>query len=165
MRMRSALFAAALAVGGATGAHATEIEVFNGAWGGKGTLILHGDITQCSSIEFYFTVTADTFVFNGGQRTCDKHEDKFKPEQMTYRDGVFYFGDHAVGTFRNGVIEMRFRMPDGNTFRNWRMSMRREGDNLVYEDSRTMEGETKPMISFAGMLKVAGPAQTVTKTP
>ena len=123
-----------------------------------------GDITQCGSVDLYFTAQGDTFFFRGGQRTCDKHEEKFGPVRMTYRDGVLYFGEQAVGSYKDGLMQVRYRMPDGNTFRNWRMSMRREGDSLVYEESRTMEGETTPMISFSGMLKAAEPTRAA-KTP
>jgi hypothetical protein len=163
MRLKSALLALLLVAPGLqAGPALADPNVFEGAWAGKGTLILRGDITQCSSVEFYFSVTADTFTFNGGQRTCDKQENTFKPEIMTFRDGVLYYRGEVAGTSRDDLMEAHFQMP-GNT--TWRMSMRREGDNLVYEDSLSVAGETTPMISFAAMLKRASPPQTVTKAP
>ena len=55
---------------------------------------------------------------------------------------------------KGNVLEARFSMPEGNgRIRHWRMSLRREGDTIVYEESRTLDDNTTPLISFAGLLK------------
>ncbi len=129
-------------------------DMFSGTWQGKGTYILRGDMTQCSLFKLVFNTTAETIEFTSGERVCEKHSENFYKVQMTYKDGGIYFQGQQVGTYDGNKIEVHYSMPDGNSHRNWRMSMRREGDNLVYEESRTMDGETTPMISFAGLLMV-----------
>jgi hypothetical protein len=71
---------------------------------------------------------------------------------MTYKEGNVFFNNMKVGTYTENQMDVFFRAPDGNTFRNWRMTMRRDGNTMLYEESRTMDGETTPMISFAGLM-------------
>ncbi len=134
-------------------AHATP-EVFKGSWQGKGTYIFNGDLTQCASVGLIFDATLNTFRFVGGNRTCDKHQEQFFPVSMTFRDGLIYFNGQKVGSYTSNTLEAQYRMPEGNSFRNWRMFMRREGNHLMYEESRTMEGEKTPLISFSGLLVI-----------
>lgn len=127
-------------------------DTFEGVWNGKGTYILDGDMTQCSVVKLIFSGTKSTFTFVGGKRVCDKHSEDFYTVKMDYKDGKLFFNGNESGTYDGNVLTAHYRAPDGNSFRNWRMSMRREGDHLMYEESRTMDGETTPLISFAGVL-------------
>ncbi len=126
--------------------------VFSGTWNGKGTYVLNGEISQCSEFQLVFSSTADTFTFVRGHRVCDHHSEKFYKVDMTYRDGKLFFYGTEVGSYDGNTLQASYRAPDGNTYRNWRMFMRREGSNLMYEESRIMDGEADPLISFAGML-------------
>lgn len=127
-------------------------EIFKGKWQGQGTYILSGDMTKCANVELQFGATTNQFQFIGGQRNCDKHDEQFYPAYMSYKNGEIFFNGLKVGTYTSSTMEVRYRMADGKTFRNWRMFMRREGNHLMYEESRTMDGETTPLISFAGLL-------------
>lgn len=127
-------------------------ETFSGTWSGKGTYILHGDMTQCSQFQLVFSATDSSFTFVSGNRSCEKHEEVFYKVTMTYKNGGLFFGDQRVGSYDGNYLQTAFSMPDGNSTRHWRMSMRRQGDHLIYEESRTMDGEVTPMISFAGLL-------------
>jgi hypothetical protein len=127
-------------------------EIFAGKWNGKGTYIFKGELTQCQEFKLVFGAQADSFKFVSGLRNCDKHQEQFYPVEMKFKGGKLYWNGRVVGSYDTNVLEARYRMPDGGTFRNWRMSMRREGKNLMYEESRTMEGETTPLISFSGLL-------------
>jgi hypothetical protein len=136
-------------------AHASLNEVgFAGNWSGKGTYIFEDVLSQCSVMEMQFYADEAQFVFVGGQRVCENHEEQFYQVAMTYREGVLYFGEQAVGTYSDNEINVSFTQPepDGDV-RHWRMSMRVEGDHLMYEESRTMNEETTPLISFAGMMQ------------
>lgn len=126
---------------------------FAGSWSGQGTYILDGQMTNCSRMFLQFSAQGDQFVFESGERVCEKHSEKFYRVAMTLKDGVIYFGTTPAGSYSGNHLEAHFRQPDGDTFRNWRMSMRREGDTLVYEESRTMDGKETPLISFAGLLQ------------
>ncbi len=132
-------------------------EIFRGKWNGKGTYIFQSDVTQCSTVELIFDATPSSFKFAGGERICDKHTERFYPVTMNFTNGGIYFGAQKIGSYTATTLEASYRMPDGNSFRNWRMFMRREGNHLMYEESRTMEGETTPLISFAGVLKLETP--------
>lgn len=125
---------------------------FLGSWQGKGTYIFKNDLTQCSLMKLVFTEVGDQFSFETGRRECDKHNEDFYKVNMTLKNGQVLFGTEVVGTYTNDFMTVAYRMPDGNSFRNWRMSMRRQGDHLMYEESRTMEGEKTPLISFSGLL-------------
>lgn len=127
-------------------------DIFNGVWQGKGTYVLRGTISQCSDFNLIFTTTEKTIEFTSGYRVCDNHSEKFYKVGMDFRDGKILFQNEVVGTYTDNKVDVHYTMPDGNSHRNWRMSMRREGNNLVYEESRTMDGENTPMISFAGVL-------------
>lgn len=127
-------------------------DIFDGTWKGKGTYILKGDMTECSEFELTFSTYNDIFTFESGHRVCEKHSETFYKVPMRFKDGILYFNGLKVGSYDGNRLEAHYRMPDGNSFRNWRMSMRREGQNMVYEESRTMEGETEPLISFAGLV-------------
>lgn len=126
-------------------------EVFDGTWSGKGTYILQGDLTQCSELGLTFSSTADTFTFASGHRVCDKHSEQFYAVTMQFKNGQLFFGGQVVGSYDGNKLDAYYSAPDGESIRHWRMSMRREGNHLMYEESRTMEGETTPMISFSGL--------------
>jgi hypothetical protein len=145
-RMTMLLFVLALSLKAYAGP-----ELFSGVWVGQGTYVLNGDITHCSGFDLKFVTSGDVFTFESGSRVCEKHTEKFYRVDMTFKDGLLYFGNQVVGSYDGNTLQAGYRAPDGNSFRNWRMFMRREGNNLMYEESRTMDGETTPMISFSGM--------------
>ncbi|NQZ01751.1 MAG: hypothetical protein HRT45_13905 [Bdellovibrionales bacterium] len=125
-----------------------------GNWSGKGTYILDGVLSQCSVMEMQYYADETQFVFVGGQRICDNHEEQFYQVALTYEDGKLYFGDQEVGTYGGGVINVGFTQPEPNgDIRHWRMTIRVQGDHLMYEESRRMNDETTPLISFAGMMQ------------
>lgn len=126
---------------------------FAGDWSGKGTYVLAGDIKQCSVMNLNFSATANTFRFGGGERVCEDHSEKFYEVEMTYENGMVFMGTFQVGTYDDNEMNVSFSAPDpaGGT-RHWRMSMRVEGNNLMYEERRIMNDETTPLISFAGIL-------------
>jgi len=146
--------AIALAVIGLTPSAWAGPEIFAGQWEGKGSYIYKGDITLCSTMEMTFSAGPNKFSFVSGRRVCEKHSEAFYPVNMTFRNGELLFNGQVVGKYDGNTLEAYYRMPDGTSYRNWRMSMRREGDHLMYEESRTMEGEDTPLISFAGTLKL-----------
>lgn len=125
---------------------------FIGTWSGKGTYIFDGELTQCSQMQMVFEADQATFTFDSGFRVCEKHSEEFYRVVMDYENGEFKVGDQVVGSYDGEVMKLAFRAPDGDTYRNWRMSMRRTGDHLMYEENRVMDGEETPLISFAGML-------------
>lgn len=126
---------------------------FAGDWLGKGTYILRGDLYQCSVVKFGFSATDTGFVFEYGGRECDKHKESFGRVEMTYKDGGLYYFGTKVGEYTDDKIEVSFSMPDDKgDMRHWRMSMRAEGNNLMYEERRILNDETTPMISFAGLM-------------
>lgn len=127
-------------------------EIFAGKFSGKGTYILDGDMTQCGGFEMVFSASKSTFTFVSGNRNCDKHSEQFYPVTMQYKNNLLYFNGKVVGGYDGSTLHAFYRMPDGNSFRNWRMFMRREGKHVMYEESRTMDGEVTPLISFAGLL-------------
>ena len=125
---------------------------FSGEWKGKGTYIYDGDLTQCSAFEMGFKATKTRFVFNEGFRNCDKHKEKFSKVTMRYKNGKLFYGGQEVGSYDGQTLEARYRMLDGSRYRVWRMFMRRQGDHLMYEESRRMEGDDTPLISFSGLM-------------
>lgn len=132
---------------------ASDPSTFEGQWKGKGTYILNGEITQCSLMQLGFETSNGRFSFLAGKRICEKHEEDFYRVDMAYQDGILYYNGKKVGEFDGNFLKAAFRAqePSGK-FRNWRMSMHRQGKHLMYEESRTMDGESTPMISFAGLL-------------
>ena len=136
-----------------TSAQANPAE-FAGHWLGQGTYIFDGDMTDCSKFELIFNAGNNRFTFASGHRVCGDLDEKYFPVTVDYRDGNIFFNGQKVGSYTDNTMEMGFRMPDGDSFRNWRMTMRRQGDHLMYEESRTMEGESTPLISFAGLLVI-----------
>ena len=126
---------------------------FAGDWSGKGTYVVAGEIKQCSVMILNFGATGSTFRFGGGERVCEDHSEKFYEVEMTYQNGMVMMGTFPVGTYNDNEMNVAFSAPDpaGGT-RHWRMSMRVEGNHLMYEERRTMNDETTPLISFAGIL-------------
>lgn len=127
-------------------------EQFMGTWGGQGTYIFNGEMTQCSEFRMEFEATENTFTFASGNRVCDKHSEEFYRVTMSYSGGVLYFNGQVVGSYDGNTLEAQFRAPDGDSFRNWRMLMRRQGNHVMYEESRRMDGDDTPLISFAGLM-------------
>jgi hypothetical protein len=135
------------------GAGTPQPEKFTGRWVGKGTYILNGVLTQCSLIEMEFKGTATSFEFTSGRRICDQHTETFYKVQMQVANGELLFNSQKVGEVSAQVISSAFSVPEGDgRIRHWRMSMRRNGNNLMYEENRIMDDNETPMISFAGML-------------
>ena len=81
----------------------------------------------------------------------DMHSEEFYPVTMQFKNGQLFFNGQVVGSYDGNKLDAYYSAPNGESTRHWRMSMRREGNHLMYEESRTMEGETTPMISFAGL--------------
>lgn len=139
------------------GAHASGLDGFVGTWVGKGAYIKSGDLYQCSLMKMTFAKTDTQFIFDYGQRECDKHSEVFDRVVMTYHDGgLFYPGGDGkevkAGEYGDGRVELHFDMPDPKGgLRHWRMSMRAEGDSFMYEERRIMNNDATPMISFAGL--------------
>jgi hypothetical protein len=136
---------------------ADELDAFVGAWIGKGTYILSGDLYQCSLMKMVFSKTKDEFSFDYGRRECDKHSENFDRVVLNYHDGGFFYpvgdGKEAkAGEYGDGKVELHFDMPDPKGgIRHWRMSMRAEGNNFMYEERRIMDENVTPLISFAGL--------------
>ena len=146
---------------GTARAESGPLERFAGSWEGMGTYVLHGVYEPCQEFALSFASPPGAFVFLRGRRVCDRHQESFAGVRMEARDGVLWYGEQKVGRYDGDLVQAAFRQPEGDGgWRNWRMSMRREGDRLVYEESRRMDGEATPMISFAGLLTLQpAPAQ------
>lgn len=130
-----------------------RIQDFSGNWSGKGVYIHDGDLTTCSVMKLEFFANNMDFSFMGGERICEKHNEIFYRVDMSYKDGLVFIGNMMVGTYSENLINVSFSQPEGNgNIRHWRMSMRVEGNHLIYEESRTMNNESTPLISFSGML-------------
>ena len=142
-----------LALSGIKPANAAP-EVFAGKWVGKGTYILEGRMTQCADFEMVFGAARNTFTFVSGHRVCDSHSEQFYPVTMQVKEGQILFNGQVVGTYVDNKMDVSFSMPDEKGMRHWRMSMRREGDTMIYEESRTMNQDSTPVISFAGLLQI-----------
>jgi hypothetical protein len=134
--------------------HATnQILNFSGDWSGLGTYIYDGQVMSCQVMELQFFADSSTFRFKGGQRVCESHSEKFYQVDMSYKEGKVFIGSQVVGTYEGNEMNVSFSMPDPNGgIRHWRMSMRVEGNHLMYEERRLMNDEQTPLISFAGML-------------
>ena len=126
---------------------------FKGKWKGTGIYRINGVQSFCKESEFVFDGSEKFIEFTTGFRNCDFHSERFDLVRLDYKDGKFYFGTFAVGELIENTMHLRFSAPEADgKIRHWRMSMRREGDHLVYEESRTMDNEFTPMISFVGLL-------------
>ena len=129
-------------------------ETFTGRWSGKGTYIYNGVMSQCREFSMTFEGTRESFEFVTGSRKCDNHEEEFANVKMEARGGELFFYGQKVGTYsENGQLTAAYSLPEGNGHtRHWRMNMQRRGDHLMYEESRTMDEESTPLISFAGLM-------------
>jgi hypothetical protein len=134
-------------------AWAGSAQEFHGMWVGKGTYIYDGRISNCPEFRMEFSGSAEKFKFAGGGRECEFHRETFEMAEMEIRGDELYFYGQKVGEFRENELSSEFRAPEeGGKFRNWRMFMRRQGNHLMYEESRRMDGETTPLISFSGLM-------------
>ncbi len=130
-------------------------ELFKGKWQGTGLYRTKGIQSHCGEAEFVFAGGQNFIEFTSGFRKCENHFEKFDTVRLDYQDGKFYFGTLVVGEMTGPVVSLRFSAPEADgKIRHWRMSMRREGNHLVYEESRTMDGEVTPLISFVGLLNL-----------
>jgi hypothetical protein len=130
-------------------------EIFKGQWQGTGIYRINGIQSHCHQAEFVFDGGKSFIEFTKGFRNCDNHSEKFDLVRLDYKNSQFYFGSLVVGELIENTMSLRFSAPEADgKIRHWRMSMRREGQNLVYEESRTMEGEVTPLISFVGLLSL-----------
>lgn len=120
---------------------------------GTGVYKRAGVQTFCRSFEMKFQGDKAQMRFLGGQRACDTHDESFVDVSMSFLDGKLFYGAQRVGSITGNLLQTQFSIPEGpGMIRHWRMSMRAEGNTLVYEESRTMNNETTPLISFAGIL-------------
>lgn len=130
-----------------------QILNFSGDWSGLGTYVYDGQMMTCQVMELQFFADSATFRFKGGQRVCENHSEKFYQVDMIYRNGEVLIGNQVVGSYEGNEMNVSFSAPDPNGgIRHWRMSMRVEGNHLMYEERRIMNDETTPLISFAGIL-------------
>lgn len=131
---------------------ATQTDAFNGTWSGKGVYRRDGLTTNCQmNVEFFGE--SSTFRFVSGDRACERHSEVFDPVLMHVVDGLLVWNGMEVGTFANNFVTVDIRVPEGNgRIRHYRMSMRMEGSVLTYEESRRMDGDAEPLITFAGVL-------------
>jgi hypothetical protein len=128
-------------------------EQFAGTWRGKGVHITNGEITLCSLVEIIFASDGTDFANVGGKRICETHQMIIDKDRAEVRDGKLIFRDQVIGGFEgNTMYVMLVAHPKEEKSRTWRMSMRREGDTLIYEDSRSTEGDTTPHTSFAALM-------------
>ncbi|MFN8792053.1 MAG: hypothetical protein ACK5Y2_11415 [Bdellovibrionales bacterium] len=133
---------------------------FSGEWQGSGIYSLSGEHHHCPVFFMKFQGSRWLMNFEGGHRECGPIREKFAPVGMAYDKGQLYYNGRVVGEVKGNVLEARFSMPEGNgRVRHWRMSLRREGDTIVYEESRTLDNATTPLISFAGLLKKVKPGR------
>ncbi len=112
---------------------------FNGKWTGQGVLIRYGELAPCALFSLAFLAGPDgSFVLDGGRRVCAalKIDATFEREAMTMKDGVLFGPDgKPAGHYDTDFVESYFVLPgpDGKPGL-WRSTMRREGDNLVFEE-------------------------------
>ena len=140
-------------VASAYGAEVGEPKQFKGRWLGTGVYQKEGVQTHCKTFEMKFDGNRYLMNFLGGGRDCETHTETFASVAMAFSAGKLYYNGVEVGSISGNVLQTRFSMPEGNgRVRHWRMTMRKEGSTLVYEESRTMDSETTPLISFAGLL-------------
>ncbi len=143
-----------LVVSFANAAEVTGPAQFAGDWLGTGVYQLSGVQSYCASFKMKFNGSRYLMDFVGGSRDCEHHSETFGAVSMAYDNGDLKYNGQVIGTIKGNVLEAHFSMPEGNgNVRHWRMSMRREGSTIVYEESRTMNDEQTPLISFAGLLK------------
>lgn len=131
---------------------------FNGKWAGQGVLIRYGELASCSLFSLSFLTASDgSFILDGGRRVCAelKIDATFAREIMSMKDGVLFGPDgKQAGRYETDFVKSYFVLPgpDGKPGI-WRSTMRREGDNLVYEESMSLAGQATPMLTFAGALR------------
>ena len=131
---------------------------FTGKWTGQGVLIRYGELAPCALFSLSFLAGADgSFILDGGRRVCAglKIDAPFEREAMSVKDGVLFGPDgQPAGRYETDFIESQFVLPgpEGKPGL-WRSTMRREGDNLVFEESMSLAGQTTPMLTFAGVLR------------
>ncbi len=138
-------------------AEPSEPAQFKGRWLGTGVYQKDGVQTHCRTFEMKFDGNRYLMNFLGGGRTCEAHTETFASVAMAYSAGKLYYNGIVVGSISGNVLQSNFSMPEGDgRVRHWRMSMRKEGKTMIYEESRTMDSETTPLISFAGLLIYQG---------
>jgi hypothetical protein len=134
-------------------AFANGPEIFKGEWEGTGIYQREGQQSYCREFTMKFDGNRYLMNFLGGNRECERHSERFASVAMAHSAGKLFYNGKEVGSIKDNVLETKFSMPEGNgRVRHWRMSMRIEGDTLVYEESRTMDSESTPLISFSGLL-------------
>ena len=128
-------------------------EQFTGTYTGTGVYRLKDQQTFCKLVEMKFEGSQLLMSFGGGERVCDSHTEKFAPVAMAYKEGKLYFNGKVVGEIIGNVLTASYSAPEGGgNIRHWRMSMRKDGKNLMYEENRRMNDEVTPLISFAGIM-------------
>lgn len=131
---------------------------FNGAWKGQGVLIRYGQLAPCSLFSLSFVAGPDgSFILDGGKRVCADLQinSDLAREVMSVKDGMLFGPDgKPAGRYETDFIEVHFVMPgvEGKPSV-WRSTMRREGDNMIFEESLSLAGQTTPMLTFAGALR------------
>lgn len=131
-----------------------DLAPFTGHWKGRGVYQLEGKQTNCAEVDFGFSADGKMIEFTFGSRSCDEHKETFDRVVVDYENGKLMFAGTQVGTYKDGLFSIAFSAPNGDgRTRHWRMTMRAEGDTLVYEESRRIDSNSTPMISFAGLMK------------
>ncbi len=132
---------------------AADPQIFEGEWSGKGVYLKDGYNSACPTFNLSFETKPRSLKFSSGNRVCERHEETFAPVEMQFADGNLYWNGRKIGTIQGNYLTVSFRAPEPNgQIRNYRMSMRRQGSTLVYEESRTMNSDVEPLIVFSGVL-------------
>lgn len=131
---------------------ANVTETYNGTWKGVGVYRRDGITTNCE-MEMDFYGENSSFTFVSGNRVCERHSEEFYRVDMHVVDDILVWNGMQVGTFSDELVTVDFLTPGGDgRMRHYRMSMRKEGSVLTYEESRRIVGEAEPVITFAGVL-------------
>lgn len=137
-----------------TSSAGTNPSIFKGDWSGTGSYELKGTKTFCPEFEMQFDGNRYLMNFMGGFRNCEAHQEKFASVAMAFDKGNIFYNGQVVGTLKGNVLNVQFSMPEGNgNVRHWKMKMMIQDDSLIYEESRTMNNETTPLIYFLGEMK------------
>lgn len=139
---------------GSQQAEANNPKVYDGKWVGKGIYLRNGVQAFCPTFEVVFKADGQELEFTSGKRVCESHSEVFDKVTITTKDGGVYWGKSRIGSFDGSLLGLEFRMPEqGGGTRIYRMSMRVEGPNMTYEESRRLLDQDKPVITFAGVLE------------
>lgn len=131
-------------------AWASGPEQFSGHWQGKGIWVRGGVQKVCSLVKMEFHGTPEHFQFSSGERICEDFQQTFDREDLDIRGEDVLYQGQLVGHLKDNLFSLEF-IEGGE--RVYRMSMRREGNRLSYEESMRLKNESTPLLSFVGVLE------------